>query len=318
MSSFSRHSLAVSLALLIIATPALAQRGRRGGGGDAARRPAAPPVWRGKADLSGKVTDETGKGVGNAKVTLILIALNSGFFVMTKKNGDFSAKDLKSGDWHMQVEAANFAVWRKELQVTDDRNAPIEVKLVRDNSNELIAKAEELFRAGNMPEARAEFMKVRELHPELMEVNRAIAFTYGRERNHAEALKYLDMALADSPTDTLMLQLAAGSALEVNDVARAMEYVSKVDDKTLTDADPLLNIAVALLRKRQYADAVKVLDRAIARFPQSPDAYFYRGLGRYDAKDPTGAKSDLEQYISMAPADAPQLPQAKELVSKIK
>ena len=29
-------------------------------------------------------------------------------------------------------------------------------------------------------------------HPELTAINRAIAFTYGREKNHPEALKYFD------------------------------------------------------------------------------------------------------------------------------
>lgn len=318
MTSFVRRTLAITLALIVISVPAFAQRGRRGGGNDTLQRPAAPPVWKGKADLSGKVTDEAGKGVGDAKVTLVLTALDSGFFVVTRKNGEFSAKDMKAGQWHMVVEAPSYAVWQKDVEVTADRNPAVDVKLARDNSAELVAKAEELFKAGKMTEARAEYLKVRELHPELMAVNRAIASTYGGERNHAEALKYLDMALAESPTDPMMLQLAAGRALELNDVPRALDYLSKIDDKALTDPDPLLNIAVGLLRKQRFADAVKVLDRAIARFPQAPDAYFYRGLGRIDAKDSAGSKADLEKYISMAPADAAQVAQAKDLLSKMK
>jgi tetratricopeptide (TPR) repeat protein len=318
VTSSVRRTLAITLALIVISVPAFAQRGRRGGGNDTPRRPAAPPVWKGKADLSGKVTDEAGKGIGDAKVTLVLTALNSGLFVMTKKNGEFSAKDMKAGQWHMVVEAPGFAVWQKDVEVTDAKNPAVNVKLARDNSPELIAKAEELFKAGKMAEARAEYLKVRELHLELAAVNRAIAFTYGRERNHAEALKYLDMALAESPTDPLMLQLAAGSAMELNDVPRALDYLSKIDDQTLTDPDPLLNIAVGLLRKQQFAEALKVTDRAIARFPQAADGYFYRGLGRYQAKDSAGAKADLEKYISMAPADAAQVAQAKDLLSKIK
>lgn len=316
MTSSPGRTLVLTIVLLVISAPALAQRGRRGG--DTPQRPQAPPVWRGEADLSGKVTDEAGRGIGDAKVTLVLTALNSGFFVMTKKNGEFSAKDMKAGEWHMVVEASGFAVWQKDVQVTDKRNPPVEVKLTHDNSAELIAKAEELFKAGKMPEARAEYFKVRELHPEVAAVNRAIAFTYGRERNHAEALKYLDMALAGSPNDPLMLQLAAGSAVEANEVPRALEYLSKIDDKALTDPDPLLNVAVGLLRKQQFAEAVKLLDRAIARFPQAPDGYFYRGLGRSQTKDLAGAKADLEKYVSMAPADAAELAQAKDLLSKMK
>lgn len=321
MSSRHRRTAIILLALLAISVPVLAraedQRGRRGGGGDAPK-PSAPPVWRGKADIKGKVTDEAGKPVGDAKVTLIHTALNSGFFVMTKKNGEFEAKDMKSGQWQMVIEAQGFAMVRRDIEVKDDRNPAFDAKLVRDNSNELIAKAEELFKAGKMPEARAEYMKVRELHPELAAVNRAIAFTYGRERNHAEALKYLDMALAETPTDPVMLQLAAGSALEMNDVPRALAYVEKMDEKTLPDPEPLLNVAASVLRKQLWADAIKIIDRAIARFPDAADSYYYRGLARLNNKDSAGAKADLEKFVSMAPAGSAEVTQAKDILSKIK
>ncbi len=310
-----RRPLAIALAVILISVPAFAQRRGRGGGDE---RPSAPPVWRGKADIKGNVTDEAGKGVENAKVTLVHAALNSGFFVMTKKNGQFEAKDMKAGAWLMQVEMSGYAIAKQTLNVADDKNAPIAVKLVKDNSNELLSKAEELFKQGKMPEARAEYMKVRELHPELAAVNRAIAFTYGREKNHAEALKYLDMALADMPTDLLMLQLAAGTALELNDVKKALDYTAKIDEKTLPDADPLLNIAASLLRKKEWAESIKLLDRTIAKFPQAPDAYYYRGLAKLNSKDNAGAKADLEKFVSIAPPTDEQVAQAKDILSKMK
>src|SRR5258708_612683 len=74
------------------------------------------------------------------------------------------------------------------------------------NSPELLTKAEALFKAGQNAEARAEYMKVLEAHPDLTGINRAIAFTYGREGHHPEALKYLDLALASNPDDRMLLQ----------------------------------------------------------------------------------------------------------------
>ncbi len=157
-----------------------------------------------------------------------------------------------------------------------------------------------------------------EAHPELTAINRAIAFTYGKEGKHAEALKYLDAALAGNPDDLLLLQLAAASATQVNDFPRAMGYLDKIDVTTLTDEEPLVNASINFINKQHSAEAITVLTKAITRFPDLPNAYFYRGFAKLQAHKNTEGKADLEKFVSIAPAEAPQLAQAKDLLSKIK
>ena len=60
-------------------------------------------AWRGNRDVSGKVTDEAGKPIENAKVAFVFVPSNSGFFATTKRNGEFSAKDIKAGEWRIVV-----------------------------------------------------------------------------------------------------------------------------------------------------------------------------------------------------------------------
>ena len=140
----------------------------------------------------------------------------------------------------------------------------------RDNSPELLTKADGLFKAGKNAEARAEYLTVLAAHPELTAINRAIAFTYGREKNHPEALKYLDLALAANPNDATLLQLAAASAMEVSDYPRAMGYLGRIDEAALTDPELMVNAAMNLLNRRRSAEAATLLTRVIARFPASP------------------------------------------------
>jgi hypothetical protein len=275
-------------------------------------------AWRGDAQVSGKITDEAGKGIPEAKVTFIFATSNDGFFATTKKNGDFSAKDIKAGEWRVQIEAPNFVTVRRTVTISDSKNPPIDVKLKRDNSPELISTAEGLYKAGKFAEARVEYMKVLEAHPELTGINRAIAFTYGREGNHLEALKYLDAALASNPDDPLLLQLAAASATERSDYPRAMAYLAKIDDATMSDPDVLVTASISLINKKQSAHAITLLDRAVARFPQAPDAYFLRGFAKLQAGNNADGKADLEKFVSIAPPDAPQMPQAKDLLAKLK
>lgn len=315
MSPKVRRLICLLVCVSAACAPALAQ-GRRGGGRSGT--PPPPPAWKGKADVSGKVFDENGKGIDQAKVTMVHSELKAGFFAMTKKNGEFEAKDIKAGEWKAMAEAPSYLRVVQTIQVTEQKNPPIEFRLAVDHTPELIAKGDELFQAGKFAEARAEYIKVLEAHPEATDANRAIAFTYGRERNHAEALKYLDLALAAKPDDTTLLQLAAASAMEVNDFARAMGYLAKIDAAAVTEPAVLVNPAVNLLTKRQAAHAAVILDRAITRFPDAPEAYFYRALIRLQAQDNAAAKADLEKFVALAPPDAPQITQAKELLSKLK
>ncbi len=297
-----------------------AQRGGSGmHAGDSLKKDTVPS-WRGNAQVSGKVTDEAGKGVPDAKVTFVYVPANEGFFATTKKSGEFSAKDIKAGEWRVQVDAPNFITMRQTLTVGDSKNAPIAVQLKRDNSPELLTKADALFKDGKNAEARAEYMKVLEAHPDLAGINRAIAFTYGREGNHPEALKYLDLALANNPDDATLLQLAAASAMKVGEFPRSMGYLDKIDDSALSDSHPLTDAGINMIQAHQPANALKLLNRAITRFPNEPEPYFYRGFARLQLNqtDTADAKADLEKFVSMAPPTAQELPQAKDLLAKLK
>lgn len=295
------------------AGPAAAQR--RGRGDD--DKPAqAPPKWKGGATVKGKVVDETGKPIAGARVSFVLADVNAGFFVTTKKNGEFEANDIKTGDWRLQVDAANFIVIRQPLQVVD-KNPPAVLVVKRDNSPELLTKADGLFKEGKNAESRVEYLAVLAAHPELTAINRAIAFTYGREKNHPEALKYLDLALIANPNDATLLQLAAASAMEVSDYPRAMGYLGRIDEAALTDPDLMVNAAMNLLNRRRSTEAAALLTRMIVRFPAAPDAYFYRGYAGMQAGKPAEARPDLEQYVKLAPPDAPLVGQARDMLSRI-
>ena len=77
--------------------------------------------WRGDAQVSGKITDETGKGIPEARVAFIFLKSNDGFFATTRKNGEFSAKDIKEGEWRLQIESPNFITVRQPLTIVGPR-----------------------------------------------------------------------------------------------------------------------------------------------------------------------------------------------------
>jgi regulator of sirC expression with transglutaminase-like and TPR domain len=312
------RAAAVAALILFVSVPFTFAQGRgggqRGGGGPAPDKTAA---WRGNAKVEGKVVDEAGKPLENVKVAFVFVTANSGFFATTKKNGEFSAKDIKAGEWRIVAESPNFITLRQPITIADSKSAPIALTLKRDNSPELLTKAEALFKAGQNAEARTEYLTVFAAHPELTAINRAIAFTYGREGKHPEALKYLDLALASNPDDSTLLLLAAASATQISDYPRATGYLAKIDVAALTEPAMLSDAAVNLINKQKAAEGIQVLDRVIARFPEDPDAYFYRGFARLQVSKGTDGKEDLEKYVAMAPS-GPMAPKAKELLASVK
>jgi len=302
---------AVTLALLASA-PAFAQRG--GGGSRSTQNKVA--AWRGDAIVNGKVTDDTGKGIDQAKVTWIFVQANDGFFATTKKSGDYNANDIKAGQWRVQVEAPNFVTLKQDITVENKKNT-FNFAMKRDFAPELLTKAEALFKSGDNAGARTEYLKVLADHPELTAINRAIAFTYGREHNNLEAIKYLDIALQGNPNDPQLLQLATATSIDLSDYPRAMGYLGKIDDAALTDPEILNGVAISLLNKQKPAEGVTVLNRVIGRFPDAPDAYFYRAYGLLQQQKTAEAKTDLEKYLQLAPNGA-QAAKAKELLANIK
>ena len=317
MTIHIRAAAAAALILFVSVPAAFAQRGGSGMRAGDSFKEKKVAVWRGDAQVAGKVVDEAGKGIPDVKVTFIFSKSNDGFFATTKKNGEFSAKDIKDGEWRLQVEAPNFITVRQPLTILASKNPPLSLSLKRDNSPELLAKGEAFFKAGQNVEARAEYMKVLEAHPDLTGINRAIAFTYGREKQHPEALKYLDMALVSNPDDDTLLQLAAASAMELSDYPRAMGYLGKIDVAALTEPAPLVNASMNLLNRKRSAEAMTLLTRVIGRFPDAADAYFYRAYASMQASKNAEAKPDLEKYLELAPS-GPQAAQAKDLLAAIK
>src|SRR5436190_13141793 len=304
-------STAVVAFALLVCAPAFAQRG---GGSRSAKDKVA--AWRGDAIVNGKVTDDTGKAIDQAKVTWIFIQANDGFFATTKKSGEYNANDIKAGQWRVQVEAPNFVTLRQEVNVENKKNT-LNFSLKRDFAPELLTKADALFKAGDNSGARTEYLKVLADHPELTAINRAIAFTYGREHNNLEAIKYLEIALQGNPNDPQLLQLATATSIELSDYPRAMGYLGKIDDAALTDPEVLNASAISLLNKQRSTEAIAVLNRVIGRFPDAPDAYFYRAYGLLQQQKTADAKPDLEKYLQLAP-NGGQSAKAKELLANIK
>lgn len=283
--------------------------------------------WKGPAKLSGKVVDAQGKGIKTAFVKLRLGSTGTGpLDIKVKSSGEFEAKGLAAGEWKIEAQAVNYLVVRVSVQLTEQGNAqPVQLTLVAfaeppltKEQQQTLDQADGLLKAGKFAEARAGYEQVLTARPDVVLINRSIAFTYGSEGNNAAALKYLDKVLEKTPGDADMLQAAISAATDLGDLNRAMVYVSRLNFAQVTEPNLLVNVSISMMNKQQPEDALKLLGTIMQNFPQYPLGYFYSGLARLRMQNIPEGRADLEKFVSIAPPETPQVKQAQDLLSKIK
>ena len=193
--------------------------------------------------------------------------------------------------------------------------------LKRDNSPELLTKAEALFKAGQNAEARAEYMNVLEAHP-------GADRHQSRDRVHLRPRKGITPRRSNistsrwlrTRTTDQLLQLAAASAMQVSDYPRAMAYLAKIDEATLDDPAILADAAVNLINKQPDGGCDTRSSTGSSRaFRTAPDAYFYRGFAQAEGQQERRGQSRTSRSSSSWRRRAsPQVAQAKDLLAKIK
>ncbi len=172
--------------------------------------------------------------------------------------------------------------------------------------------------AKQFAEARAIYEELSAKYPEVKQFRPLIARTYYGEGNKAAAIEQLRKASAEDPENVEVRLLLGTTLMEEGKSDDARQILSSVDESTITDPAVFLNIGIGLINDRKHAEAVPWFDKAIARFPQQPDGYYYRGISYLTLGKTAEAKSDLEKYTSIAPADAPELATAKQILSSIR
>ena len=106
--------------------------------------------------------------------------------------------------------------------------------------------------------------------------------------------------------------------MEEGQTAEARQLLESVDDSKVVDPAVFLNIGIGMINERKHEEAVPWFDRAIKRFPEHADGYYYRGISYISLGKTAEAKADLEKYVSMAQPDAPELATAKQILASMK
>lgn len=315
-----------------------------------AATPVSAQSWAGKGRLQGEIRDENGKPIEGAKITLrkgterVDPKADGPKAITTNKNGKWSVLGLAGGAWGILVEKEGYAPSEGQvpvnefavaqplnislksmaaLQAAAQANAAKAGKSVEPSGNAkakaALEKAAAAQQAGRYAEARTGFEEglglLEEADPSVrLSVLRAIADTYAKEGNQAQAIATLERALQVDPADAVSLQIIATTLISQGKEKEAEAYIARLPQGTKIDPDTLLNTGIKAYNDKDLNGALERFNRVVQQNPDLANAYYYRGLTLLGLNKSAEAKADFEKVLQLDP----NFPNADEVREYIK
>jgi predicted Zn-dependent protease len=287
--------------------------------------------WRGVGRVGGKIVDEaSGQPIEGVTVKAMMPRSQNRGPNDSKSNnkGEWAVGGLASGEWALDFSQEGYETRSISVAVSEGGNRrPMEIKLKKkaapapDANAEIKAKltdAAAKMNAKQFAEARAIYEALSAKYPEVKQFRPLIARSYYGEGNKTAAIEQLRKASEEDPSNIEVRLLLGTTLMEVGKGEEARQILASVDESKIVDPAVFLNIGIGLINDKKHAEAVTWFDKAISRFPQHPDGYYYRGISYITLGKTAEAKADLEKYVSIAPPDAPELATAKQILATIK
>jgi type 1 fimbria pilin len=295
--------------------------------------------WKGKATLSGKVTDAAGKAIGGAQVTLTFADLNAGpAATKTNNKGEWEVKNVANGKWAIRISKEGFDPQESTVEVGgQSKNPHIQARLAPVGSAgvnaELSAgdqKARALVAEKKYAEARAIYQELLAKYPKAVRIHIALAQSYDGEGLYSEAADELKKYLVTDPQNLEIGLFLAAEYAKAGRGDEALQLMKVIPPAQQTNVADLQECGFSLLRLKKPVDAVKFFELAVDRFPDMPTNYYYRGLSEWQigaiVEKPGTPQSrahfdkavaDLNKFLAMAP-NAPEAVNAKKILETLK
>jgi tetratricopeptide (TPR) repeat protein len=303
----------------------------------ASSAPAWAQMWRGNGRVAGRVSDEAGKPLEGVTVKLFLPEGNGGLEVKSNKKGDFSAGGIASGNWQLDFIKEGYETRRLAVAIEQMNPKPpmeIVMKKAAPDANQIIATqmkaAAGLVGEKKYAEAQAIYADLLAKYPQAFQLELSVARAYHAEGAHDKEIEHLKKYIEKDPNNVEIKLLTGAEMIQKGSPDEGKALLATVDDSQVKEAAVFVNVGINLVNQNKAKDALPFLEKAIARFPDSPDAYFYRGLCELQIGSATrpdnqaegdkilaAGKADLEKFLQMAPT-APEAEMAKKLLESLK
>jgi tetratricopeptide (TPR) repeat protein len=298
---------------------------------------ASAQSWRGQGHVNGKVTDESGKPIEGVVVKMTLPSEKGALDTKTNKNGEWSIGGIARGNWQVDFEKPGYETRRISVPVeelTRQPTIPTVMSVAAPDANQIIAdglaKATALIKEQKFADAQAVFAGLQATYPQAYQLELQIARAYDAEGAYDKEIEHLKKYLEKDPGNVGVALLTGGIMIAKGNADEGKQLLQTIDDSKVTEPVVFVNTGITLLNKNKPKDALLFFDKAVTRFPESPDGYYYRGITQLNvgatirpddkaASDKLieAGKADLTKFVAMAP-NAPEAEMARKMLEQLK
>lgn len=305
---YSRITAAIALVLATLTVPTFAQS-------------------RGNLRINGRVLDAAGQPVVDAQVRAAKMgeAQPEVFTAKTNKKGEYSLNGLAPGEWVIEAAKEEVGVHEQKTTLTADvRTTTLDITIAKpepkvDPSVEINTehqRAMGLAQSGKVAEARKIYEELLLKYPTVYQLEAMLANMYAAEGNAAKGLEHIKIALEKEPANVDYQVLAAELMMESGDKEGARKMLDSVDITKVKEARAFTNAAINDINSGKHAEALALLTKLIAQFPDDKSLLYYRARAHIGATQLAEAKTDLEAFVAAAPTH-PQAADAKRLLEQL-
>jgi tetratricopeptide (TPR) repeat protein len=293
--------------------------------------------WRGQGHVNGKVTDESGNPLEGVVVKMVLPSEKGTVDTKTNKKGEWSIGGIGRGNWQVDFEKAGYETRRISVPVDElsrQPSIPTTMKLAAPDANKIIADglatANGYIKERKFAEAQAVFADLMAKYPQAYQLELQIARAYDGEGDYDKEIDHLKKYIEHDPNNIAVKLLTGSVMIAKGNSDEGKALLQTIDDAKVPEAAVFVNAGITLLNKNKPKDALIFFEKAVSRFPDSPDGYYYRGItqlgiGSSISADDKAAgdkliqagKADLTKFLAMAP-NAPEAEAAKKMLESVK
>ncbi len=293
---------------------------------------------QGKGRLEGTVTSPKGEPIVGATVAMRLEG--QGPDLKTDKKGHWAILGINGGSWDLDVSAPGYQSRKITVSVSEvtrippmaiqlepevqkqpakEEEVPITVggKAISKEAAEALEKGNAASAAKNYGEAQANYLKALPELPDNVSLLTNLALVYYFDNKPDEALKYARQTVEKDPASQSAWLMISELELQKGNLEAGQQALSKVPEERITSPAPYLNLGTLYYNKKRPAEAEENFSKAIAKKPDLAEAYYYRGLARFQLKRLPEAKADLQKYIELDPSGK-DAETAKEILKAMK
>ena len=289
----------------------------------------ASSAWAQYGTVRGKVVDEKGQPVAEAEVVLEIQGGETSrkpSTLKTNKKGDFTQVGLPRGSYKVTVSKMGYQPVELPAAVSTGETADLgEIKLApltgaaaRGQTNSELNKAVELAQAEKYDEAEVAFKEFLTKNPAHAMAHYNLGYVYSKKKDWANAETELKKAMELDPDMPQPYTLLSAIYRATGRQAESMELLNKAASAQPENADFQYTLGVSLFNAGKAEEAHAAFQKVVASNPDHAEAYYYLGTTALNLAKMDEAVKHLEKYVAIAPADAPNVKNAKELLPELK